>query len=107
LEKECSVLDLLAETMAFVMVSCSLSDLTELIDSPTADSGGPYVCNGRLTGVTSFGRTKDCSDRNYPPVFMDVHHFKEWIATGGGSLKTTSSFAAILLATFITKFIML
>uniref|UniRef100_T1DPP1 Putative trypsin trypsin n=2 Tax=Anopheles aquasalis TaxID=42839 RepID=T1DPP1_ANOAQ len=39
--------------------------------------GGGLYCNGRLTGVLSFGLT--CGLANRPGVYMDVRQFTNWI----------------------------
>jgi len=68
-----------------------------------ADSGGAFVCNSTLAGVISFVKTLKCVDPKFPAAFVDVDYYKDWIAIGG-SPKTAANFA-IILATFITKFI--
>ena len=42
------------------------------------DRGGPFVCNGVLTGVVSWGF--GCSTTTeYPGVYANVAHFADWI----------------------------
>ena len=41
------------------------------------DSGGPLTCNGKLTGVVSFGI--GCTNASFPGVYTNIQHYIEWI----------------------------
>ena len=41
------------------------------------DSGGPLICNGKLTGLVSYVRRNGCA--SYPSVFTKIHFYKDWI----------------------------
>ena len=41
------------------------------------DSGGPLACNGRLSGVVSFGI--GCANTSLPDVYTNIQYYSEWI----------------------------
>ena len=41
------------------------------------DSGGPFVCNGKLTGVVSWGSS--CARHGFPGVYANVKTYVDWI----------------------------
>ena len=41
------------------------------------DRGGPLTCNGKLTGVVSFGI--GCANSSSPAVYTRIQHYAEWI----------------------------
>ena len=44
------------------------------------DSGGPLACDGKLTGVVSFGSKKDvCITGSTPVIYTKIHHYIDWI----------------------------
>ncbi|CAL1537726.1 unnamed protein product, partial [Lymnaea stagnalis] len=43
----------------------------------SGDSGGPVVCNGYLTGVSSWGSS--ACDGSYPSVYVKTSSFLDWI----------------------------
>lgn len=49
-------------------------------DSCQNDSGGPLIVNGKLTGIISWGF--GCGRPEYPGVYADVAHVREWINDG-------------------------
>ena len=49
-------------------------------NSCQGDSGGPLACNGKLTGVVSFGIKKDiCANGSTPVSYTKIYHYIEWI----------------------------
>lgn len=46
-------------------------------DACLGDSGGPFVLDGRLYGVVSWGH--ECAAAGFPGVYTDVHDFLGWI----------------------------
>jgi trypsin len=65
-------------------------------------SGGPLTCNGVLFGITSNGM--GCAVENYPGIYMDVAHYRDWIATGDSSTNN-AKFLIILVATMLSVFL--
>merc|ERR1712062_946458 len=51
------------------------------------DRGGPFACNGKLTGVVSFGI--GCANADFPGVYTRIQHFKDWIANNLEPEETT------------------
>ncbi|XP_015432474.1 PREDICTED: trypsin-1-like [Dufourea novaeangliae] len=51
-------------------------------DTCQGDSGGPLTVNGELVGVVSWG--KGCGTPNYPGVYTDVSHYRQWIKQNSG-----------------------
>ncbi|XP_069483374.1 granzyme A-like isoform X2 [Ambystoma mexicanum] len=50
------------------------------------DSGGPLICNGILSGITSFGPSP-CSSRQYPGIFTRITAaYIKWIEKKTGTL---------------------
>ncbi|KAL3059563.1 hypothetical protein OYC64_014218 [Pagothenia borchgrevinki] len=48
---------------------CAGSVVKEVADTCAGDSGGPLLCNGVLVGVTSFGMSGKCGEKQYPGVY--------------------------------------
>ncbi|NXM83240.1 GRAA protein, partial [Oenanthe oenanthe] len=49
-------------------------------DSCNGDSGGPLICNGNLSGITSFGREKRCGKADSPGVYTRLtKRYLDWI----------------------------
>lgn len=48
-----------------------------LKDACNGDSGGPLMVEGRLVGIVSYG--EDCARPDYPGVYTEVAHFRDWI----------------------------
>ena len=46
-------------------------------DSCQGDSGGPLSCNGKLTGIVSFGI--GCGRPMYPGIYTKVEMYASWI----------------------------
>ncbi|XP_018423690.1 PREDICTED: granzyme K-like [Nanorana parkeri] len=58
-------------------------------DTCTGDSGGPLICNGVLSGVTSFG-PKKCGQPNKASVFTRLtQEYIDWIQSKINSTKLT------------------
>ena len=51
-------------------------------DSCQGDSGGPFVVDGKLVGIVSWG--KGCASPNYPGVYTEVSHYRQWIKNHSG-----------------------
>lgn len=69
------------------------------------DSGGPFVCNNILTGVVSFGL--ECALPNFPGVYANVSHHRQWIDDNTENLATTCarmSFAVLFSLVTIRLF---
>lgn len=45
-------------------------------DSCSGDSGGPFVVDGVLAGLVSWGR--GCAEAGYPGVYTNVVLFRDW-----------------------------
>lgn len=45
-------------------------------DSCSGDSGGPFVVDGKLAGLVSWGR--GCAEAGYPGVYTNVALFSNW-----------------------------
>lgn len=56
-------------------------------DSCNGDSGGPLICNKKLRGITSFGKSKRCGKADSPGVYTRLaERYLEWIRkTIGGA----------------------
>ncbi|NXB46589.1 GRAA protein, partial [Leucopsar rothschildi] len=49
-------------------------------DSCNGDSGGPLICNKKLRGITSFGKSKRCGKADSPGVYTRLaERYLEWI----------------------------
>nr|XP_029709686.1 trypsin alpha-3-like [Aedes albopictus] len=64
-------------------------------DACQGDSGGPLVCNGVLAGIVSNG--KDCGLANFPGIYADVAHYREWILTSDAQRTTVAGGMAVAL----------
>ena len=61
------------------MVRCNLPiNFLQLTNTCKGDSGGPLTCNGKLTGVVSFGNGK-CANASSPDVYTKIQHYIDWI----------------------------
>lgn len=56
---------------------------TKIVDSCQGDSGGPLTCDNVIVGITSNGR--GCALPNFPGVYIDVFHYRNWILAGDSS----------------------
>ena len=61
-------------------------------DSCQGDSGGGLVCDGKLTGVVSYGT--GCALPGYAGVYMEVSYYADWIEENGASNAALASLAA-------------
>ncbi|XP_011201809.2 trypsin alpha-3 [Bactrocera dorsalis] len=48
-------------------------------DACLADSGGPAVARGRLVGVVSWGKGRECGRADSPGVYVRLNMVKKWI----------------------------
>lgn len=48
-------------------------------DACLADSGGPAVARGRLVGVVSWGKGRECGRANSPGVYVRLNMVKKWL----------------------------
>ena len=49
------------------------------VDGCYGDSGGPFVCDGKLTALTSWGLGLRCAKEKSPGVYMKVSSYVGWI----------------------------
>ena len=50
---------------------------TGYYDACLGDSGGPFVVDGKLTGIVSWG--VGCAQPNYPGVYTNIAVVRNWI----------------------------
>ncbi|XP_053952765.1 trypsin alpha-like [Anastrepha ludens] len=48
-------------------------------DACLADSGGPAVARGRLVGVVSWGKRRECGHFDSPGIYVKVYTARKWI----------------------------
>lgn len=48
-------------------------------DACAGDSGGPFICHGKLAGIVSAGIK--CGEMNKPGIYTDVYYYKPWISS--------------------------
>lgn len=68
------------------------------VDSCTADSGGPAICDNLLTGLVSFGES--CGMQKLPGIYTDVVYEMDWIMRNG-EMSLISSLSFVIIFTLI------
>lgn len=69
-------------------------------DSCNGDSGSGLVCDGKVSGIVSFGR--NCSTEGVPGVYISVYHFSDWIMKAS-AYHFTGSFSLMMMLTILTS----
>lgn len=73
------------------------------VDSCSADSGGPAICDNLLTGLVSFGES--CGLQKLPGIYTDVVYQIDWIMRNGGNpLIRSLSFVMVLTSLYLLIF---
>lgn len=73
--KKCRKLYKLYNKVTSKMICASYEDSPR--DSCSGDSGGPLICNKKLSGIVSWG--KGCALPKFPGVYVSIPMYLEWI----------------------------